>query len=96
MCTVSLGGKMSRFNKTHKIILEQIEKGLTLMPMTGSGFGILDDGFVLTGHNGKLTGFSEIMPSNVKFLLDRGYLKTNNSGAYSVTKEGRKKIGLDS
>ena len=85
---------MSRFEKKHRSILEGLNSGLSLKKMVGSAWGGLDDGFILSKSENGLTGFSEVMESNVQYLESMGFIE-NVGDQYIITRDGKIKIGVE-
>ena len=56
--------------------------------------GGLDDGFILSNSKNGLTGFSEVMTSNVQYLESMGFIEPVGD-QYTITLEGKIKIGVE-
>jgi len=84
-----------RFLKEHRRILTAMHTGLELKPMKPTK-NCLEDGFILSGENNNLKGFSEVLSSAVIFLQDRGFIDVSQkTGEYFITADGKVKIGVE-
>jgi len=78
-------------NKTHTQILAAIKSGMSLTWMAATG-NCFEDGFIISGSNNNLTGFGEVLTSDVIFLERNGYLMLNRFNNYVVTNKFKEAI----